>query len=151
MGKWLLLAMSTWLLLAGLPAAYGEEAKPRKKDQLFAFGESAYYQRCLKVTAISYSQGPGSLNPSGWVTMTVENHCQHPVGALRVALVMVDREGSPFGADLWLLEPGMMLRPGASWQDRYALPDGDGRLAEKWTLRVISAAGFPRQRGSGTR
>ena len=139
----MLLGVLTLVLWPSMGLAEEDE---KKTDLLLGFGETAAYRGCLMMTALNYTQGPGNLNPNGWVTLSVENRCRHSVGAIRAALVLVDRGGRPSGVDLWVLEPGMMLRPGATWQDRYAVPIGAGHIAEQWALRVVSVEGFPRRR-----
>ena len=130
-------------LMAGVGLAAEE---PKKKDTLFAFGESASYRKCLQFTVMQYKDGTASMASHDWVTITTENKCTHPVGAVRMALVLIDTEGMPYGADLWLLQPSMVLKPGGIWQDRYPIPDGAGRYARFWAVRITEAKGFPRQR-----
>jgi len=122
-------------------ASDDEEKKP--KDAVFELGEPASYRKCLMITATNYKDSPGRINSHDWVTMTLENRCGHPVGRVHAALVLMDGSGNPFGTQLWLLEPGMTLRPGSSWQERFAIPDPKGLIATHWAIRVISSQGFP--------
>jgi hypothetical protein len=144
-----LLAGGRYLLAGGLCLLGLVFWSARLPAEPINFGEGFVYGGCLHIVVESYLDRQGEVDNHDWVTLRVTNNCKIPIKHLRVALVLLDAGGAPYGTADWLLERGIYLPPGESRIKKVAVPDSDNRIAVRWeikVLRVSKALGGARRR-----
>ncbi len=104
------------------------------------FGEGFVFAECLHIVADSYVDRQGEVDNHDWVTLRVTNNCKTAIKHLKVALVLLDAGGTPYGASDWLLERGIYLPPGKSRVKKVAVPDSDNRIAVRWEVKVLQVS-----------
>ncbi len=117
---------------------------PRPAPSAWAFGERVVVRGCLRFRVDGYRDRQSDVDNHDWVRLRVENGCPKPIRNLLIELLLVDSQGTRYGAPLWVLGKGESLAPGAFREDDQAIPDPDSRVARRWSLRVLRADGLPR-------
>jgi hypothetical protein len=128
-------------LLAALGGPAGLAAPARGADSPFQArppGQEVVLGDCLRVAVLGFTDRNGPLEPADWVTVKLSNGCPEPVRDLLVDLYLVDSRGQVYGAPLWLLQRGELLRPGHVKTERYAVPDGADHRPRQWAVRLRS-------------
>ena len=124
-------------LLAGAMALASLAGLPEAAEAPIPFGENLVHSECLHFTVYAYRNRQSTVDPNDWVTLNLRNQCPVALRNLQVVLLLYDRNGNPFGVQIWLLGRGEILRPGRLLRERLAVPNPDNRVASGWWVKVL--------------
>ena len=101
-------------------------------------GEELVLDSCLRVSVVNLTDRSGPLGEFDWATISLRNDCPDERRHMQVGLILLDPEGKPYGAKLWLLNRGEVLPPGGQTTSRYPVPDPNDHYPYRWVMRLLS-------------